>query len=154
MLWGYALGIVAVGREETVAGPSARMMELYGTYERCEAVRVITEGSPIFDVPAKGTWLGAKGAPYLDVSARVLPDGRTLDLFIVNRSLSEDLDAAVKVNGGNIGSIESATLNGADAREWNSFQEPERVTIRTTHVPAPHGHFPAHSITKWTIKLQ
>lgn len=154
MLWGYALGIIAIGREQVAAAPSARMLELYSTYDKTLAVETAVNG-PAFDAPRKGLWMGAKGAQSLDTSARLSTDGKTLELFIVNRDLKDDIPSEVRIEGRTVqGEIQAQQLNAPTAQEWNSFAEPDRVRIQRVPVPSLRTRFPAHSITKWTMVLQ
>ena len=58
----------------------------------------------------------------IDASARIGSDGRTLELFLVNRELEKSIDTTVVLSGGqNDGPIEMATLNASSLTEWNSF---------------------------------
>jgi alpha-L-arabinofuranosidase len=49
-------------------------------------------------------------------------------------------------------------LNAASLGAWNSFKEPDRVKIVHTEAQAEANNlpyrFPAHSITKLTVRLQ
>jgi len=158
LLYVYGLGLVGIGRDQVVASPSALMLALYATRERCQSLRTDVQ-SPTFDVAAKPMFRGAKGAAYLDVSARLRPDGKTAELFAVNRNQDADLEAVIEWRGkAATGPIAIDTLNAASLGAWNSFKEPDRVKIVHTEAQAEANNlpyrFPAHSITKLTVHVQ
>ena len=74
-----------------------------------------------------GSYAGAKDANLVDASARISSDGKTLEVFLVNRDLEKDIDTTVRLSGGQTeGPVEMATLNGPSLTEWNSFENPDR----------------------------
>jgi len=158
LLYAYGLGLVGIGRDQVVASPSALMLALYATRERCQSLRMEAQG-PTFGAPAKGMFRGAKAAPCLDVSARLRPDGKTAELFVVNRNQDDDLETMIEWRGKAAkGSIVVDTLNAASLGEWNSFKEPDRVKIVHSQAKVEgdrfHYRFPAHSVTKLTVRVQ
>lgn len=158
ILYAYMAGLIGIARDRVVASPSARMLELYSTYDRQEALPVDVRG-PKFDVPSAGFFLGATGANYLDASARRGSDGKTAEVFILNRNLDQDLEATMDLTGRSMApAIAVSSVNAASIREWNSFDEPDRVSIGTSSLDSRGGRFsyrfPAHSITRFTLRLQ
>jgi alpha-N-arabinofuranosidase len=158
LLYAYALGLIGIGRDRVVESPPALMLELYSTREHCQSLRTEVNG-PTFDVPSKAGFSGAKGAGYLDASARLRADGNAVDLFVVNRHLEKDLEATVGWRGKAIEeTVEGATLNATTLTEWNTFEEPNRVKLESSQVRAIKGRlrhrFPAHSLTRFTVRLR
>ena len=95
----------------------------------------------------------------LDASARIGSDGKTLELFLVNRDIEKDLDATVRLSGGQMdGPVEMAILNAASLTEWNSFENPDRVKIAHSQ-PAINNDevrilLPSHSISKLKLSVK
>lgn len=157
IVYAYALGLIGIGRDRVVASPPALSLELFATHDLCEALDVSVQ-CPTFDVTPKGGYLGAKGAPLLDVSARLRPDGKTVEVFVVNRDLEKGLQADLRVPGKAFdGMVDLATVGGDDLMQWNSFDEPERVTIKRLQVAVEKGEarylFPPHSVSRMTARL-
>jgi alpha-L-arabinofuranosidase len=157
ILYAYIAGMIGIGRDRVVASPPALSLELYSTYDHCQALKVEAAG-PTFDVAPNGSYAGAKGANLIDASARLGSDGTTLEVFLVNRSLEENIDTAVRLSGGQPHSpVDLATLNGPSLVEWNSFEEPDRVKIENSQIALNQGtlqiSLPAHSISKLTMSL-
>lgn len=157
LLYAYGIGLIGIGRDRVVASPSALMLELYSTRDRCQALRTDVTGAT-FDVLARSGFSGAKGAPYLDVSSRLRADGKTVDVFVVNRHLDAVIDATVCFRGKALsGPIETVTLNAKELTEWNSFQD-RRVKLASAHAETSKDRlryrFPAHSLTRLTGRMQ
>lgn len=75
--------------------------------------------------------------PYLDVDAAISKDGRTVTLFVVNRSQSEDISATLHLPGLSAGTLgEAQTLSSPDLYAGNSDEEPEAIIPQTTQVKA------------------
>jgi len=158
LLYGHAMGIVGIGRERVVASPPALNLELYSTYDRCESLSIETKG-PTFDVAPRGDLKGAKGANLVDASARLGSDGKTLEIFLVNRDIEKDIDVMVRLAGGQMdGPVEMARLNAPSLTDWNSFENPDRVKIERSQPAIKHGEvrilLPAHSVSKLTSRLK
>jgi len=158
ILYAYAMGIVGIGRDRVVASPPALNLELYSTYDRCESLSIETKG-PTFDVAPRGDFKGAKGANVVDASARIGSDGKTLEVFLVNRDIEKDIDVMVRLSGGRMdGPVEMARLNAPSLTDWNSFENPDRVKIEHSQPAINHGELrillPAHSISKLKVRLK
>lgn len=157
ILYAYTAGMIGIGRGRVVASPPALSLELYSTHDHCEALNVETAG-PTFDVAPNGAFAGAKGANLIDASARIGSDGKTLEVFLVNRSSDDDIKTTVRVAGGQVNKlVDLATLNGPSLVEWNSFQEPDRVKIVNSQIAFTRRELPitlpAHSISKLQMSL-
>jgi len=158
ILYAYTAGMVGIGRDQVVESPPALSLELYSTYDHCQALNVETAG-PTFDVAASGSYAGAKGANLVDASARIGSDSKTLEVFLVNRDLQKDIDTTVRLSGGQTeGPVEMATLNASTLTEWNSFENPDRVKIEHSQPAISHGDLgillPAHSVSRLKMRLR
>ncbi|MCC7176023.1 MAG: hypothetical protein IT159_12570 [Bryobacterales bacterium] len=71
------------------------------------------------------------GVPYLDVVAALSETGDRLTLFCVNRHLTKDLRATIRLNGFQAASARGSQLTGAGLTAMNSEETPEAI------VPAP-----------------
>ena len=158
-LYVYSGGAIGIGRDRVAISAVGLMLEMFSTYDQCQSVRTEVQG-PTFNFPRRtgiaGNYTGAENANYLDVSARLRPDGKTLEVFVVNRDLENDIEADVVVPGSRLhGAVSVATLNGAALTDWNSLDQPDRLRITQTQLQAAgerfKHRFPAHSITALTL---
>jgi alpha-L-arabinofuranosidase len=154
LLYSYLIGLVGIGRDRAVLSPPALALEMYSTRDTSHAVRATVEG-PTFDVPPAGLFLGAKGARVLDVSAR--KNVRHADLFVLNRDLENDSNAEIQLSGTiGGGDVEVALLTAPSLRDWNSFDQPDRVKVTRSRTASARNFtwtFPAHSLTRFRIPL-
>ena len=101
-LYTYGGGEVGIARDRAAVSSSGRALEMFSTYDHCQSVRTEVQG-PTFDFPRRkgiaGDYEGAAKANYLDVSARLQPDEVTLEIFVLNRNLDEDMDADLRIAG-------------------------------------------------------
>ena len=93
-----------------------------------------------------------KDVPYLDVSATLDENKKTLCLAVVNRHQSEPVAANVVIREGKVqGNIRIYEINGASPETENSFSEPENVKISQKDFGQASEKFdytfPAHSVT-------
>ncbi len=160
LLYAYAVGEIGVRRDAVVASPCALMMGLYATHDTCQAIRTEVECErfqfttlrPRPGSPAR------RDAPYLDVSARVHSDRRTVDVFVVNRHLTDALPCRLECPGGTLASdIEIKTLTSDDIFDWNTFDQPDTVSVQKDRIPG-HGDamnftFPPRSIVRLTFQI-
>jgi len=98
-----------------------------------------------------------KDAKHLDVSARLHPDGKTVDLFVINRNLEQPIECAVQFLEGSVeANVEVATLNAPSLLARNTFAEPNKIQLDHRRLQADGGslnyRFPNHSITRLTIR--
>ena len=162
-LYVYGGGVVGIGREHAAIASSGLLLQLFSTYERTLSVRTEVQG-PTFAFSKRpgiaGDYSGADHANYLDVSARLRPDGKTLEIFVLNRSLDDDIDTDLRVAGQPLtGLVSVAVLNAKALTDWNSFDEPDRVAITRSQVEMGKDgtttqRFPAHSLSLMSLEIQ
>jgi alpha-N-arabinofuranosidase len=158
LLYAYQLGLIGIARDKVALSPSALMLELFSTRDKtisldCDVV------SPTFNLSAIEGYSEVKDAKYLDVSARAVPSKHTLEVFVVNRDITESVASRVRIDGARLnGSIETTVLNAPDLNQWNSFEEPDRVKLRTAETKANSDGldwtFEPHSLTKFEFSYQ
>lgn len=158
ILYAYSMGLVGIGRDQVVASPPALSLELYSTYDRCTSLGVKVKG-PTFNAPSKGGFVGAQDAPVIDAAARLGSDGKTVEVFLVNRDLDKSVQTSLRISGRPIaGSAEMATLAASSLTEWNSFEHPGRVKIHYSHLSVADEQMQvsmsAHSISRITLHVQ
>ena len=98
------------------------------------------------------------GANLVDASARIGSDGKTLEVFLVNRDLEKDIETTVRLSGGQVdGPVEMATLIASSLTEWNSFEKPDRVKIEHSQLAINQGELrillPSHSVSRLNVRL-
>lgn len=105
-----------------------------------------------FSAPRLGGIPSIADVPVLDCSATLSGDGKTLTLFVINRHMSEGVEAGVSIKGFGAGStVEVHCLNGPAPDSYNWYGKDEEVSI-TSSMPEtgevlPNYTFPAHSVT-------
>ncbi len=159
LLYQFLMGEVGISRESAILSPCALMMGLYSTHDRCEALKTNVQGGTFTVEPIGNRFSGLGDLPYLSVSARVHPDEKTVDIFVVNRNLESDVACELQWAGKNVEpEVEVATLNGASLHDWNTYKDPDRVGIEESTVESGPSsldfEFAAHSITRLTLKTE
>ena len=92
--------------------------QLFLQQARGKSLRPIVDG-PTYTAGARGE------VPTLDVSASYDPQCKSLSVFVVNRSLTEDVEARVSVGGLRARpDIESTVLTGNDPKAHNAWERP------------------------------
>lgn len=105
-----------------------------------------------FSAPRLGGIPSIKDVPVLDCSATLAGDGKALTLFVINRHMSEGVEAGLSIKGFGAGStVEVHCLNGPGPGSYNWYGKDEEVGI-TGSIPdtgdvLPNYTFPAHSVT-------
>jgi alpha-L-arabinofuranosidase len=132
------------------------MISLFSTRERTLSLACDVD-SPAFDVPAVDSYEAVSGARYLDVSARKIYGKQQIELFVLNRHLTAPLAAKVGLQGAIAHKdVTAQVLNGDDLNEWNSFAEPDRVSIHKLSGKMEGNFlqwtFEPHSLTRITIE--
>lgn len=161
LLYAYLSGEIGVRRDAVVASPCALMMGLYSTHDTCQALKTEVE-SATFRFKAIRPRPGSaahRESHYLDTSARIHPDSKTVDVFVVNRNLKDNVPCRVEWIGGEVASdVEVLTLNSEDIYDWNTFDEPDTISIKAQQVPSQGDgldcSFPAHSVTRLTFQVK
>jgi alpha-N-arabinofuranosidase len=157
LIYAYAQGLLGISRAQVQMTPPALMLELYATRDHCQSLRTGVQG-PTFDVVGRERYLGARGAPYLDAVGRIHPDGKTVEVLVVNRNLEDDLEATIEFRGKQVAdAVAVDTLAGTSVVEYNSFAEPNRVKIvhaeERIESGKLHHRFPARSVTRLTVRV-
>lgn len=98
-----------------------------------------------------------ESVPYLDVAAGMSEDGRSLTLFCVNRSVTTDIPAEIRVHG--FGLAREATvrvLSSSSIADANNEDSPTRIVPVESTEPIPAAGwkhvFPHESITVIVVK--
>ena len=96
--------------------------------------------------------------PFLDVTATASKDGRTMTLFVVNRSLNEDIATDIFVLGAQRDAhAEAVVFESASLFDRNSEERPESLTPQKSTFAASdqfHYRFPHSSVTRLTMLLK
>ncbi|MGH9845420.1 MAG: alpha-L-arabinofuranosidase C-terminal domain-containing protein [Blastocatellia bacterium] len=159
LLYAYLVGLITVRRDRAISSPVALMLELYSTRDVCQSLKVDASSSVFSTKAMNPSFPAVEGAKHLNVSARLHPDGKTVDLFVVNRNPDQPINVSVQLAGGQVESdVEAAILNAPTMMTGNTFAEPHRVGIERKRLRADAGQlsylFPAHSIIKLTFRLK
>jgi alpha-N-arabinofuranosidase len=111
-LWLVAPGLAQITVKEPI--PQTATVEVNaGSYSVAQGVKRLPEMASV---------------PYLDVSAAVSRDGKTLTLFSVNRSLDQDISTNLRLQGFSAAHTAGVqTLGAASPADGNDEVAPERV---------------------------
>ncbi len=155
LLYAYLIGLITIRRDQAFATPAALMMELYSTEAACQSLRTEVASSTFSTKAMSPSFPEVKDAKHLDVSARVHPDKKTVDMFVINRNLAQLMDCSVRFLGGSIEpNVEITTLKAATLLARNTFDVPNNVQLARARLQCDGDSlkytFPAHSITKLT----
>jgi alpha-N-arabinofuranosidase len=157
LIYAYLVGLITIRRDKALTTPGALMMELYSTRDRCQSLQTQVESGTFSTKAMNPGFPEVKDAKYLDASARLRADRKTIDLFVINRNLSQAINGSVKFAGGEVDSnLEIEILTAANLNAVNTFAEPNRVVIERKQVTAESGSlsysFPPHSLIKFTAR--
>jgi alpha-L-arabinofuranosidase len=154
-------GIVEYGRLWEKRGitygvPAYWAFRMYSTAEAANLLATktdvarysVTDGSPrVPNVP---------DVPYLDVVAASNQAGDRLTLFVVNRHLSADIRAAIRIAGFSVGSASGSVLSAQDIYVGNDDAQPENVIPRNLQLAVSgtefSHEFPRASVTVLVLR--
>lgn len=139
-------------RGQVFAAPGYYAFKMYSTAHAVHPVKVVTDAGSYSVMRGVSRLPDISNVPYLDVVAATSADGKTLDLFCVNRSLATDIPAEITLSHfapAGVATIE--TLDAGFLGEGNSADDPVRVIPRKT-IQALRGNmlrhvFPHESVT-------
>ncbi len=94
----------------------------------------------------------------LDVSTSLDEAGKSLTIFVVNRSETQALETAISLDSGFFaGDVKAHVINGPDIKATNSFDQPNRVITQTAALTAERSllnyTFEPHSVTALVCTL-
>lgn len=143
-------------REQVYAAPGYWALRMYSTAHATRPVAVEAESGSYSVTHGVGRLPNIADVPYLDVVAALNDAGDRLTLFCVNRSLSTDIPAEVRVDGFAAGNrAEVQTLRGESISDENDEDDPDHVIpARSDDAVTAEGlrHvFPHASVTVITI---
>jgi alpha-N-arabinofuranosidase len=94
--------------------------------------------------------------PFLDVTATASKNGKTVTLFVVNRSLSQDITTDISLPGAKKQQAEAVTMQSGNLFARNSEEHPDTLVPEKTSFAANEKfryRFPQSSVTRLTIEL-
>jgi len=154
-----ALGLIRVNRSGLFVNPQYLVFKMYMNHQGPVLVASEVQSA---DFPAPEYEEGRPQAvgriPYLDASATLSEDGRTLYLAVINRHDAEPITADIRVEGWTPkpdGKI--VWLDAAHYMTENTFEQPDRVSIRERPLvaaPSMTHPFPPHSVTIFELGRQ
>jgi alpha-L-arabinofuranosidase len=121
-------------------------------------VPVQLRGAPTYSTTGLGAVPPLFDVPELDAAAVIAASGDRLWIYVVNRSLTDDLTARVIALGypaAGVQAVTSEVLNAASATAVDDPSSPDAVTVAQTSLTASDSlevTFPAHSLTRLTFQ--
>lgn len=127
-------------RGQVFASPAYYVFQMYSP-AKGETVLPVTSDSGTYDVKNGTAGYGhAKDVPYIDVAATRSTDGKTVTLFCVNRSLTEDVPTRFELAGFRAEAVAKAEQISAVSRYViNDEVEPKRVIPLPLNVSVKAG---------------
>lgn len=125
-------------REQVYATPSYYVFRLYSSVKG-DTILPVQSDSGAYDVqggvPGYETM---SGVPYVDVTATLSPDRKTLTLFCLNRELAKDVPVRIDLGKFRSGSHpEVEQMKAASRYEKNDETDPQRVVPGSSALPVP-----------------
>jgi alpha-N-arabinofuranosidase len=157
LIYAYLVGLITIRRDRALTTPGALMMQLYSTRDMCQSLRTEVESATFSTKAMHPGFPEVKDAKYLDVSSRQRADGKTIDVFVINRNLTQPINCTLRFAGGSVDSnLEIQTLTAPDLNAVNTFSEPNRVVIEQSKATIDSGSlkytFPPHSLVKLVLR--
>ena len=139
-------------RGQVYAAPGYYAFRMYSTADAVHPVQVVTDSGSYSVHQGVSRLPDIADVPYLDVVAATSADGRTLDLFCVNRSTSTDIPADIALEHfAAEGAAQIQTLRAGYLGEGNDADDPTRVipqkATQTVAGAGLHYVFPHESVT-------
>lgn len=144
-------------RGQVYAAPGYYAFRMYSTADGVHPVQVTTDGGSYSVRNGVSRLPNIADVPYLDVVAATTADGRTLDLFCVNRSLATDIPAEITLEHfAAQGKATVETLKASYLGKGNDADDPARViphrTAEVLHGDVLRHVFPHESVTVIRIR--
>ena len=133
------------------ADPQYWTLKLFADAKPTTPVHTVSSG-PARDVPARGFLPAVAAVPDVDVFSALAADGKHLDVFLVNRTLSDARRVRIDAGGYPLDRAHATILTAADPQTGNSWDNPNAVAPQPFPLPTDaadgSGIFtvPAHSI--------
>ncbi len=127
-------------------------LQLFSQHARGKSLKPIVDG-PTHTAGARGE------VPTLDVSASYDPETDSVGLFVVNRSLADDVEVSVSLGGRcATADLRTTVLTGSDPKAHNTWAEPDvikPVPGSTSIDAAGHAHHtvPALGLSVFCLQL-
>ena len=121
------------------------------------SARLITtqSESPVYEARPIG-FERKQEVPYLDVVASL--SGKKAHLTVVNKSLSEPIEARIEMREAGIAAVSGKVLHADDPRTANAFKTPSRITSKRIRPSLSNDQpvhiFPPNSFTALSITLE
>ncbi|HTV82298.1 MAG TPA: alpha-L-arabinofuranosidase C-terminal domain-containing protein [Acidobacteriaceae bacterium] len=139
-------------RGQVYAAPGYYAFRMYSTADVVHPVQVVTRSGSYSVIHGVSRLPDIPNVPYLDIVAATSADGRTLDLFCVNRSTSTDIPANITPEHfAPDGVAQIQNLRAGYLDEGNDADDPTRVipqkATQALEGPVLHYVFPHESVT-------
>jgi alpha-N-arabinofuranosidase len=144
--------LLLVDGDRVVRTPTYHVFDLYRPHQGGQSLRLELDAPSV----SFGNEEGAGAVPGLTGSAS-LKDKR-LTLTVTNPHLTEAVEASIRLRGGTAAGLTETCLTHDDPRAYNSYDEPEVVTLSASRtLPANGGEisytFAPHAITRLEVDL-
>jgi alpha-N-arabinofuranosidase len=124
--------------EQVYAAPAYYVFRMY-TAVKGDIVLPVSTNSGSYNVAGGARPLDqVNDIPYIDVVATLSPDGKTMTLLCVNRSLNLDVSTSFDLGSLQLnGSAQSEQIHAANRYELNDEVEPNHVVPALATIPSP-----------------
>jgi alpha-L-arabinofuranosidase len=138
--------------EKFILTPTFHVFEMYAPHKGAESKRTM------FSSPRSSYTRNGQQASIAGLAGSSSLRERQLTVTVTNSDLSQPREAEIVVRGARIESIQALTLNTADPKDHNSFDDPRRVEPKQSQVAPSSGSAVVHtfapaSVTRLRIGL-
>jgi alpha-L-arabinofuranosidase len=114
-------------RSQVYGTPAYYAFKMYASADAAKTVAVKTDSGMYSVANGVKRLPEIASVPYLDVTAAVSGDGKTLTIFCVNRSLTAEIPASIRLHDFAADSAAVQTLSSAKITDGNDDENPVRV---------------------------
>lgn len=126
--------LLLVQGDRCIKTPTYHVFDLYRPHQGATAVRLLSAADTVSDGGGSAGWCRTRYLPArpfalraVDGSASVV--GGRLCVTMVNTNPVESVEAELHLHGASFGEAEWVYLAGADYRDHNTFEQPDRVRL-------------------------
>lgn len=125
--------IIASGDGRIVLTPQYLVFKMYCNNKGTTVLRTFTD-SDLYMSNSIGEYV-----PYVDVSAMLSEDGKTLYLYALNRNEEDSVELQIVLKGFNPKSGMQQFISGKSVDDKNTFEDPDRVKIEEARIQITEG---------------
>ncbi len=134
-------GYLETPRSEIFASPAYYVFQMYSAAKGDTVLPVVTNSGTYSVKNGTAGFPSVSGVPYIDIAATRSTEKRTLTLFCINRSLTDDAPVAIDIGTfASTGTAHVEQIYAVSRYVMNDEVEPQRVVPRDSSIAIIPGH--------------